>query len=63
MNKKPYARDWKIVYEGDTLEYSKEHNLYWKDGKVYAQISAAHGGLIGLGRRLKETMRNTYATT
>jgi hypothetical protein len=36
------------------LWYCKEKDLYWKDGKVYDQLSASHNGLIGTGVALRE---------
>ena len=55
--RKPYATDWKPVYGNDSVEYSQELRLYWKDGKVYDQLSASHNGIIGLGQRLRDLIR------
>jgi hypothetical protein len=39
-------------------DYSEQLKLYWKDDRVYDQLSAAHNGLIGSGSRLKEIIRS-----
>jgi hypothetical protein len=41
------------------LWYCKQHNLYWKDGTVYCELSARHNGLIGAGAQLKELCKRT----
>jgi hypothetical protein len=56
--KKPYAQDWKIVHAGESLEYSAQLMLYWKDGMVYDYRSAAHNGLVGKGKQLTEIIRS-----
>jgi len=52
---KPYATDWKNVKPD--VEYSKELDLYWYKGSVYDALSAAHNGIMGIGRILKDIKR------
>lgn len=40
------------------LYYCGYKKLYWKNGKVYDELSASHNGLIGLGAQLKEIIKN-----
>jgi hypothetical protein len=55
MNRRPYASDWKEVRWD--LEYSAELNRYWHNGRLYDELSASHNGLTGLGRQLKDIIK------
>ena len=39
------------------LWYCEKKHLWWKNGKVYDELSAHHNGLIGAGALLKELIR------
>ena len=56
MSRKPVAPDW--VNVGDNTEFSRSLNLWYKNGVVYDERSAIHNGIIGLGRTLKEIIKN-----
>ena len=53
---KPYAQDWTEISEG--VEYSKEKDLYWCNGRVYDERSANHNGIIGMGRQLRAIIQD-----
>lgn len=55
MSKQHFASDWITIREG--LQYSKEQNLYWFNGRVYDERSAQHNGIIGLGFQFRETIK------
>lgn len=39
------------------LWFCESRNLYWKDGRVYDELSASHNGLIGLGSQFKQILK------
>ena len=41
----------------DGLWFCAKFKLYWKDGTVYDERSAAHNGLIGHGAELKQLIK------
>lgn len=45
------------------LYYCAKHNLWWKAGVVYDELSASHNGIIGMGAQLKRTIRNEAIQT
>ena len=45
------------VEVGDGLWFCEKLDLWWKDGKVYDRLSAAHNGLIGVGATLRKIIK------
>lgn len=52
---KHYATDWKEISPG--VEYSKELDLYYYKDRIYDALSAAHNGIIGVGRILRNVIK------
>lgn len=54
-NKYKHAQDWEFHSEG--VEYSPEKDLYWANNRIYCPLSASHNGIIGVGRELKDLLK------
>jgi len=52
---KPYATNWKKVKPD--VQYSEELELYWYKDSIYNALSAAHNGIIGIGRILRDIIK------
>jgi len=55
MAKRQYANDWTEHSPG--VEYSKDLDLYYHNGRHYDRLSASHNGIIGLGALLKTIIK------
>lgn len=53
--RRPYAPDWKVINDRG-VEFSKDLNSFWFEGRVYDERSARHNGLIGIGNLLRHVV-------
>jgi len=54
---KPYSDDWKEVRNHPGVEYSEHLDLFYTNGRIYDALSAAHNGIIGIGRILRDIIK------